>query len=768
MTLNKRYLRNIKNNLSFYISITLLTALVVYMYVAISAAYSKERDYIDEKVAETNREDGQFTLYNDMSEDEIAEYEDKWNVEIEKQYYVDTAISDDVSVRVFRASEKVDKYVVSVGRDIEADNEILINQLFAEANDISIGDKLTLELNGISKTFEVVGYPIRTDYLFCLKNSSDVFSVFSEFGIGVLSESAFDDFVDDSKIGVSDTYYAIVYHEDNEMEVRKDLYKQKGTSSYMASEINNRLQVPTDQLDELEVMASVILPISIFFVIILIAVVLGRKVKNEKKMIGILNALGMTKFELARHYSIFGIIPGLIGSIIGTILGNVTAGAVIDMMIEGKIEALPLSYNASVSTCLIAIGLPTLCYGVAVFVTTLITIRGNSIELIKGSSKSYSHKNLRMSNSGLSFRTKYKLRAIFGNFGRTLTLLFGVAIGGILLAFMYACIDSLYYYVDYSVDETGGYEYEYFLNTIMIEPEEGSSLEKGEVGFLSTSFNAENKNEIVTVMGIDDTTYLNLKSEDGKTFDTEDDKYYISSMGALVYGVEAGDKLSLYDINSLEEYSITVDGVFENGSQILIVTSNNTLCEMMDLEESLGMPLDGMDVFTGVMSDHKMDFDSGIVIKEVSKESFKKQIKENVVDGMEDILGLVLALAAGLMVMIIYLMVNVLLSENTITISMLKVLGYQDKEINSIITHIYHVVVAIGIVLGLYFGYLLIGYNFRQSASTYNCYIPNVMYGISVVKYLVIAVLSYVISLLLLGRKIRSVSMVESLKDTRA
>ncbi|MBQ8923478.1 MAG: hypothetical protein IJ053_01660, partial [Lachnospiraceae bacterium] len=321
MTLNRRYLRNIKNNLSFYISITLVTALVVYMYVAISAAYSKERDYIDEKVIETNREDGQFTLYNDMSEDEIKEYESKWNVQIEKQYYVDTALSDDVSVRVFRASKKVDKYIVSEGRDIEADNEILINQLFAEANDINIGDELKLELNGISQTFDIVGYAIRTDYLFCLKNSSDVFSVFSEFGIGVLNESAFDDFVDDSKIGVSDTYYAIIYNEDNEMEVRKDLYKQKGTSSYMASEINNRMQVPTDQLDELEIMALVILPVSIFLVIILIAAVLGRKVKNEKKMIGILNALGMTKLELARHYSIFGIIPGLIGSIIGTILG---------------------------------------------------------------------------------------------------------------------------------------------------------------------------------------------------------------------------------------------------------------------------------------------------------------------------------------------------------------------------------------------------------------------------------------------------------------
>ena len=766
MTLNKRYLRNIKNNLSFYIIITILTALIVYMYVALSASYKLEKDYIEEKISETNREDGQFTLYNDMSEDEMREFEDKWNVQLEKQRYVDTAldVDTDVDVRVYRTSENIDTYVMGKGRDIEADNEILINQLFAEANDISVGDEITLKVGGLSRAFKVVGFQIRTDYLFCLRTPSDVFCVFSEFGLGVISETAYDRLLSDSKIGEGESYYAIVYNEDNEMEVRRDLYKQKGTSSYLSSEINNRMQVPDDQLASLGMISEIILPVAILLVVVLIAVVLGRKVKNERKMIGILHALGMTKLELARHYSIFGLIPGLIGSIIGTILGSSMMSNMIDMIIEGKIEALPIDYKADASTCLMAIGLPTVCYGVAVFVTALLTIKGNAIELIKGSGRANKKKRLRMANSKYSFRTKYKLRAVLGNFGRTLTLLFGVAIGGILMSFMFACLDSLYYYVDNSVDNTGSYEYEYFLNTIMIEPEE-DGLADGEVGFLATSFNAEEKNEIVTVMGLDDTTFINLTSEDGDSFELEDDRYFISSMGALIYGVEAGDTLSLYDINSLDQHDITIDGVFDNGSQILIVTSNNTLCELMDLEDSLGMPLDGLNVYTGVMSDHEIDFPSGSVIKELSKESFKKQIQENVVDGMEGVLGIMLILSGGLMVMVIFLMVNVLLSENTTTISMLKVLGYQDGEINKIITHIYHVVVALGILLGLYLGYIINGLNYRQSASLYNCYIPSVMYTSSIVKYLIIAVLSYVLSLYLLGTKIKRVSMVESLKE---
>lgn len=766
MTLNKRYLRNIKSNLSFYISITLLTLLVVYMYVAISAAYTKEKAYLDEKVIEANREDGQFTLYNDMSDEDIIKYEEKWNVDIEKQYFTDADLGDSRNIRVFRPSEKVNKYIISKGSDIDSDTDILISELFAKANDISIGDTIDITLNGVRKTFTVCGYAIRFDYLFCLKNVNDTFSISSEFGVGLISRDAYDSLITEASKG--ETYYSVVFNEDNEQEVRKDLYAEYQTSSYTSADINNRIQTPNDQLEELGTMTGMILPVAIIFVVILMAVILGRKVKNEKKMIGILNALGMTKFELARHYSIFGLIPGLVGSVLGTILGNATTGYMMDLMIEGKLEPFNIKFDGKLSSNLIAIGLPTLCYTLAVFVTALITIKGNSIELIKGSGKSNVHKNLRFPKSKMSFKTKYKLRAVLGNYGRTLTLIIGLAIGGLVLAFMLACTDSLEYYVDKSVDEIGSFEYEYFLNQVIVEAEDNSSFEADAVGFLASSFAAEDKNDIVTVMGIDDTSYINLTEKSGSELTPSDDHFYISSMGSMLYGVKKGDTLKLYDINSLEEYSITIDGVFENGSQNLIITNNKTLCKLLSLDTTIGIPLDSVKIYNGVMSKDSISFDDGLVLKEIYREDIKKQLDENILDSMKDILWVVLLLGAGIMIMIIFLMVNVLLSENTVTISMLKVLGYNDNEINSIITHVYHGIVAIGIIMGFFLGIWANDLNFKKSASVYNCYVKNVVKPSSVMIYFGIAIASYIISLKLLGNKIKKVSMVESLKDTRA
>ena len=768
MTLNKRYIRNIKSNISFYISIIIITALVVYMYVAISAAYSKEKAYLDDNAAAANREEGQFTLYKDMTDEELSEFEKRWNVSVERQFYVDTDFGDGAQIRVLNPNEKVNMYVLSKGSDIKSDNEILVSELFARENDIEIGDEISLSLKGVKKTYTVCGYAIRFDYLFCLKNVNDIFSISSEFGIGIMNRNAYKNFTKEADFDMGSSYYSIVFNEDNEREVRKALYDKYATSSYTSADITNRLQTPNDQLNELGSMVGVILPVSIFLVVMLMAVILGRKVKNERKMIGILNALGMTKFELARHYSIFGLIPGLVGSLIGTVLGNATTKNVMDLMIENKLEPFNISFSSSISSNLIAVGLPTLCYTVAVFITAIITIKGNAIELIKGSGKSAIHKKFRFPKSKMSFRTKYKIRAVLGNPGRTLTLLGGLAIGGIVLTFMLACVDSLEYYVDESVDSIGNFEYEYYLNTMMVEPDGEDILSENSAGFLATSLAAADKNDIVTLMGIDDTTYLNIKTKNGKELITEDDKYYISSMGAMLYDVEKGDRLVLYDINSLTEYTIIIDDIFENGSQNLIVTSNASLIKLLNFEESLGIGADKVKVYNGLMSDKELSLDESIILKKVIREDIKKQLDENILKSMKSMLWFVLLLGAGVMVMIIFLMVNVLLSESTVNISMLKVLGYNDGEINSIITHIYHVIVLIGSLLGLWLGYWVNGYNFRQSTSVYNCYVKNVMNPSSVMIYLAIAVASYGLSLFLLGKKVKKVSMVESLKDTRA
>lgn len=324
MTLNRRYLRNFKSSLSFYISTGLITALVVYMFIAMSASYKAAKEHVDKSFRDTVREDGQFTLYNEMTDSDISDFEQEYNVTIDRISYKETEVLDgadsdkpEVTLRLFAPPERVDRYELSGGDDLSSDGEILINEQFANACGIKIGDSLTLASAEGQMKFKVAGFMIRYDYFFCLKNPNDTFSVSTEYGIAQLTQGAFDKLTG----GSNPHYYAIKYSEDNETEVRRELYKRFMTSGYVPAALNNRIQTPEDELKSLETMSYVILPAAILFVVILIAAVLGRKVKNELKMIGILNALGYRRGELAVHYSLFGAIPGLIGGALGVLLG---------------------------------------------------------------------------------------------------------------------------------------------------------------------------------------------------------------------------------------------------------------------------------------------------------------------------------------------------------------------------------------------------------------------------------------------------------------
>jgi putative ABC transport system permease protein len=112
-------------------------------------------------------------------------------------------------------------------------------------------------------------------------------------------------------------------------------------------------------------------------------------------------------------------------------------------------------------------------------------------------------------------------------------------------------------------------------------------------------------------------------------------------------------------------------------------------------------------------------------------------------------------------------MTNILLMENATSISMMKVLGFYENEINGMVTHIYNYLIPLGTALGLVLGYYLNVVNFIANTATYNTYIEGHMTVVSALKDIVIIAVSYVISMLLLKKKTGRVSMVESLKNNR-
>lgn len=170
MTLNRRYLRNIKENLPFYIASTVLTMVSLLLFYLFYIAGTGIMEYGDDFFENHNLEDASFTTYVEIPDNEISKIEDTYNVIFEKQHYMNIP-GDDYNVRVFTANNKIDLYEVIDGKDISDDNEVLISKGYADNMNVKIGD--SIEIAG--KSYKVAGTFLRPDYLYMLENNDDAY-----------------------------------------------------------------------------------------------------------------------------------------------------------------------------------------------------------------------------------------------------------------------------------------------------------------------------------------------------------------------------------------------------------------------------------------------------------------------------------------------------------------------------------------------------------------------------------------------------------------
>lgn len=125
------------------------------------------------------------------------------------------------------------------------------------------------------------------------------------------------------------------------------------------------------------------------------------------------------------------------------------------------------------------------------------------------------------------------------------------------------------------------------------------------------------------------------------------------------------------------------------------------------------------------------------------------------------ILGVIICVSA------IYVAVNMLVTESRGNISMLKVLGYDDKKINQIVLRINHILLPIGIALSIPAVFISGNAIFKIYADTEGMLMTMDIAIKSYVITILLTVLSYFGSLAMIQRKVKKVSMVESLKDNR-
>ena len=415
MKLRRRYIRNIRQNLSFYTASTVLTMAALFLFFLFHIAGNAILDFADEFFEKQKLEDAHFTTYIPIPESDIEDMEEEYGVTLEAQSYINID-TDGTTARIFQKTREVDLYDVTEGEDADEKGEVILSEGYAVNMDISTGDQIRIG----EEDYTVTGFFQRPDYLYMLENEDDSYKNISTFFLAYMSEEDF------AELGEPNCQYLVRYSGDNdrysgndEKAFRKAVNEKYHMHSYTSAEENQRIVMVRSQAEMFLIMSWMLLCILPLVAVALICIIISRKVKTEQQMIGTLSAMGYTRTQLARHYAGFAAIPGIIGGVLTSVVTAVAAQPYGELGLTDY-EPMRISCSLSWYAAVLGIVIPTVMYVLAALLSVRRLLRQNTVLLLNGSGDEGRRKLRRvLAGRKLSFRIKFAVRSLIGSPARS-------------------------------------------------------------------------------------------------------------------------------------------------------------------------------------------------------------------------------------------------------------------------------------------------------------------------------------------------------------
>lgn len=201
--------------------------------------------------------------------------------------------------------------------DPDAADEVAVNEPFARANRLSLGDTFFANLNGTRRELTVTGTVLSPEFIYTLGPGA-MMPDNLRFGVIFLPERAAAAAFDMS--GAFNRLTLALYKGANEPEVidRIDaLLDRYGGIGAHGRDRQVSHSFVSSELDQLRTMTIVLPPIFFGVAAFLVNMVLGRIVALERAEIGLLKALGYSNRAIAQHYLMLAALTAIVGILIG-------------------------------------------------------------------------------------------------------------------------------------------------------------------------------------------------------------------------------------------------------------------------------------------------------------------------------------------------------------------------------------------------------------------------------------------------------------------
>lgn len=744
MIINKKIKRTMLESKSQYLGSLLLIAfscLLFTMFNLVSVNLSGllssfERDY--------KQEDATFMTSKKLDNPESLEA--RFNMSLEETKSFDYSISEHKTLRIFIENTKVNIPAIIEGKNL-SNGGILIDPSYAKANKLNIGDIINL----YNRNFTISGFMSMPNYIYPLKSESDIMNDPNSFGIAVIDKNDF------NNINKGNSFYAVRFNDNRnnlgkKTSELKDYLRSKNIIilSWMNVTDNPRVTYMTAKLSGIDKMSSS-MPMSILILTcILTGIVMLRMLKREAAIIGTLYALGYRKREIMKHYLMYPLAISLLGGMLGTMLGIITLKPMISYYVSYfNIPVGSLSFD--ITYLIMSILLPIVFLIICSYFIVNKSLKASPVELMRGGREknkvSFIEKNIKLDKLG--FNTKFQIRELLRSIPRSIFLMLGIIMATMLLLMGFTAKSSLDYLMKNSFSEAFKYNYQYVFNSVQnVKPEKGEAF--SEVPFALKSDN----NLTFTVYGVSsDSKYIYFKNKAGNVL--KSDKVIITRPLADKLNINPKDTIKAVNRLDSKEYNITIDDIAETyvGSYIYIPLDK--------LNAMLKFPPYS---YTGLWSTERLSIPENKLLAFVTVDDMRNAFN-TMTKPLQAVVGGIAFMSFIIGLIVIYVVTALTIEENKENISLMKVLGYKNKEVYSLILNSSSFIVVLGYILGVPMLLTSMHALFKSMTKDMNVSFPVTINYIYVVVGFIIIYLTYELSNLLSRKKVNNISMAEALKS---
>ncbi len=763
-TLRKKLYRDMSRSAMQFLSIILLCALGTFAFAALGGMARMTRTTINTYFEENNLCDFWVTAPAGIDRSTLAKIEAIDGVdEVIARSVTDleTTLGSGVNVNItsYDGEMTINTPLLREG-ELLAPTDMrgcLIQERFAKAQGLDVGDRLSVKLGNQEHTFTVRGVVVSPEYISLARG---VAADPEKYGF-ILTNSR--------SLPAIPLTQAIVTLEDgaNEADVKQAIESALPDALVLDRKSHTstaRCENDAQMFENL----TYVFPILCYAVAALIVMTtLSRMIDNQRMQMGTLKALGFSARQIRNHYLSYAILPSLIGALIGTVVGHLALPPILWDALMGQTE-MPYRLRPPISIpawCMV--GLTVIMSVTICFFTYRKSAKETTAALLRPKppkdGKRILLERITPLWKRLSFNSKMIVRNLMRNKLRTVMSFVGLL-----------CCTSLIITSFGLQDSVKTISHKYYTETLRYDLRANLT---GEVGTAESYERRLRADKVECVME----TSVSLRApggartvmltilEDEQTMQHlgENETYLPLDTGTVAVtlkmtktlGIELGDTVRLYlpgDDEPLEmtvgqiAHNNTVQGVYMNRSTWEAQRKGDfvpTAIQLQGVSDTLIAELESMDEVDSI--DDPQD-----------------QITEmlELLEALNSVFFMITCIALALAFVICYNMGLMNFVERLREYATLKVLGYHQKEIRSLILNENLIITILGVLCGVYPGYLLTNV-VMHSCEPETAFYPGEPTLQSVVLACVITFFFSVFIQLILTRKVRKIDMVEALKS---